>query len=162
MTGAVVAQEEAAGQSETDLAKQSQNPVGDLVSLPFQNNTNFGVGPGDDVQNVLNIQPVYPLNLGKINLINRLILPVVYQPEIVPGNGSTFGLADTSYTAFFSPSPAGEVHLGSRSVASVADGDGRPARNRSVVGRTGSRRPGDAGLVGRRSADAERLVARQR
>lgn len=33
-------------QSESDLAKQSQNPVGDLISVPLQNNFNFGVGPG--------------------------------------------------------------------------------------------------------------------
>ena len=43
-----------------DLAKAAQNPVADMISLPLQNNTNFGVGPGDDVQNILNIQPVVP------------------------------------------------------------------------------------------------------
>jgi len=86
------------------LAKQSQNPVGDLASLPLQNNTTFGFGPGDDFKNVLNIQPVYPIHLGQSwNMINRVILPVVYQPELIPGQGSTTGLADTSYTAFFSP-----------------------------------------------------------
>jgi hypothetical protein len=38
-----------------ELAKAAQNPVADLISLPFQNNTNFGYGPEDDIQNVLNI-----------------------------------------------------------------------------------------------------------
>ena len=99
-------------QDEAGLAKQSQNPVGDLISLPFQNNTNFGVGPSDGVQNVLNIQPVYPIGLGKLNLINRVILPLVYQPEFVPGDGSTFGLGDTSYTAFFSPASPGKFIWG--------------------------------------------------
>jgi hypothetical protein len=52
-----------------------------LISLPLQNNTNFGVGPGDDVQNVLNIQPVVPLRLSEDwNLITRTIAPVIY-PE---------------------------------------------------------------------------------
>jgi hypothetical protein len=46
----------AQGQSASDLAKQAQNPVADLISVPFQNNTFFGVGPGDDTANVLNIQ----------------------------------------------------------------------------------------------------------
>jgi hypothetical protein len=110
--GPASAQEETTGPSADDLAKQSQNPVGTLISLPFQNNTNFGVGPGDDVQNILNIQPVVPLNLGKLNLINRIILPVVYQPEFVPGEGSTFGLGDTSYTAFFSPAQPGKFIWG--------------------------------------------------
>jgi len=87
-----------------DLAKQSQNPVGALISLPLQNNTNFGFGPGDDVQNILNIQPVLPVALSKKwNLINRAILPVIYQPGVVTGTGSTTGLGDTSYTGFISP-----------------------------------------------------------
>ena len=33
------------GQGDENLAKASQNPVGDLISLPLQNNTNFYVGP---------------------------------------------------------------------------------------------------------------------
>ena len=44
-----------------ELAKAAQNPVADLISLPLQNNTNFGIGPDDKTQNILNIQPVYPL-----------------------------------------------------------------------------------------------------
>ncbi len=31
--------------SAEELAKLAQNPVGNLISLPFQNNTNFNVGP---------------------------------------------------------------------------------------------------------------------
>ncbi len=31
-----------AEESETALAKQTQNPVADLISVPFQNNVNFG------------------------------------------------------------------------------------------------------------------------
>ena len=33
------------GESASDLAKKLQNPIGDLYSIPFQGNTNFGVGP---------------------------------------------------------------------------------------------------------------------
>jgi len=67
-----------------DLAKAAQNPVADMISLPLQNNTNFGVGPGDDVQNVLNTQPVIPFKLSENwNLITRTIAPVIYQPELV-------------------------------------------------------------------------------
>lgn len=36
----------AGAQDQADLAKASQNPVADLISLPFQNNVLFGVGPG--------------------------------------------------------------------------------------------------------------------
>ena len=36
--------------SAEELAKLAQNPVGDLISLPFQNNTNFNVGPQRNAQ----------------------------------------------------------------------------------------------------------------
>jgi hypothetical protein len=96
-----------------DLAKASQNPVGNMISLPFQNNTSFGIGPDDAVSNVLNIQPIYPMALGdNWNLINRAIVPVIYREELVPGTGSASGLGDTSYTGFISPSKSGKLIWG--------------------------------------------------
>jgi hypothetical protein len=32
------------------LAKETQNPVANLISVPFQNNFNFGIGPNDATQ----------------------------------------------------------------------------------------------------------------
>ncbi len=43
------------GQSESGLAKQAQNPIANLITLPFQNNANFDFGPDERTQNVLNI-----------------------------------------------------------------------------------------------------------
>ncbi len=94
------------------LAKQSQNPIANLISLPLQNNTSFGVGPEDAVTNDFNIQPVYPVTIGGVNLINRFILPVKYQGELVAGIGDQWGLGDLSYTAFVSPANAGAVTWG--------------------------------------------------
>ena len=96
-----------------ELAKAAQNPIANMISLPLQNNTNFGVGPGDDTQNILNIQPVYPIELGNDgNLITRTIAPVIYQPEIIEGTGSEFGLGDINATLFFSPADAGKITWG--------------------------------------------------
>src|SRR6478735_4552031 len=76
------AQEER-GQSADDLAKAAQNPIADMISLPFQNNFNFHVGPHDELQNVLNIQPVIPVTLDRDwNLITRWITPIVSQPPL--------------------------------------------------------------------------------
>jgi hypothetical protein len=73
----------AQAEGESELAKQTQNPVADLISIPFQNNTNFGFEPNHRTQNVLNIQPVIPLNLNENwNLITRTILPIIKQPDL--------------------------------------------------------------------------------
>ncbi len=94
----------AAGMSSEELAKLAQNPVGNLVSLPFQNNTNFNTGPRNGTQNVLNIQPVVPVGLnGEWNLITRTIVPVITQPGFTPGQDQTTGVGDTTFTAFLSP-----------------------------------------------------------
>ena len=94
--------------SSEELAKLAQNPVGNLVSLPFQNNTNFNTGPLNGTQNILNIQPVVPFELNKDwNLITRTILPLVWQPAFYPGQGSRFGLADLQLSGFVSPSQPG-------------------------------------------------------
>jgi hypothetical protein len=54
-----------AAESDAELAKKTQNPVADLISVPFQNNFNFNYGPNNDVQYVLNVQPVIPFHLTK-------------------------------------------------------------------------------------------------
>jgi hypothetical protein len=98
--------------AQDDLAKQSQNPVAKLISVPFENNTYFEVGPDEKWANVFLMKPVYPVNLGKWNLINRFIMPVIYQEERVEGEDSEFGLEDLTYQAFFSPAEASEIIWG--------------------------------------------------
>ena len=39
-----------------DLARQSQNPIGNMISLPMQNNTYFGVGPSEEWTNSFQLQ----------------------------------------------------------------------------------------------------------
>ncbi len=106
-------QEAQAAEDNTDLAKQTQNPVADLISLPFQNNTSFGIGPNNRMQNVLNIQPVIPLNVTQDwNLITRTIAPIIKQPDIRTTNEDTWGLGDINVSAFLSPSKPGAVIWG--------------------------------------------------
>ena len=94
--------------SSEELAKLAQNPIGNLISLPFQNNTNFNVGPMNGTQDILNIQPVVPISVNPDwNIITRTILPLIWQPEFVPGQGRQFGLGDLTLSAFLSPSQPG-------------------------------------------------------
>jgi hypothetical protein len=39
-----------AQESETELAKKTQNPVADLIIIPLQNRMNFGIGPNNRMQ----------------------------------------------------------------------------------------------------------------
>jgi hypothetical protein len=81
------------------IIKTSQNPVGNITAIPFQNNFNYGFGPYTRFQYNLNVQPVIPFMLGpKMNLIARTIIPVLNQPSGAPpavcaafGCGSTLG-----------------------------------------------------------------------
>lgn len=108
-----------AQQSTAELATAAQNPVAAMISLPFQNNTYFGLGPHhDQTANILNIQPVIPIGLGQWNVISRTIAPLVYVPSLtlpsLSGDLSgttlgttaapeTFGLGDINQSFFLSP-----------------------------------------------------------
>jgi len=99
--------------NDTDLAKQTQNPVADLISVPFQHNFNFNSGPNDKTVWVLNVQPVIPIRLTQDwNLITRWITPVINQPELGPGIDSAFGLGDINPSFFLSPAGSTEFIWG--------------------------------------------------
>ena len=95
-----------AGEDETaELARAVQNPVASMISLPFQNNTDFDFGPRNGTLNVTNVQPVWPFTLNEDwNLITRTIFPIVSQPSLRHGQDRETGIGDTTFTAFLSPS----------------------------------------------------------
>ena len=117
------------------LQKATQNPVANLISVPLQDNTNFGIGPYDRNQNVLNVQPVIPVHMTKDwNLIVRWITPFIWQPapgtadlqvygiventpayfaaQDVQKSAGVYGLGDMTPTFFFSPSKPHKIIWG--------------------------------------------------
>lgn len=114
LSSLIIAQE-----SNQDLTKAAQNPIANLISIPFQNNTNFNM-PGDRTQNVLNIQPVIPLYEGR--LITRTIFPLIWNPDYTQDSGSDFGFGDISFTAFYAPESKG-ITWGIGPVVSIPTGD---------------------------------------
>ncbi len=96
-----------------DLAKKLANPVADLVSVPFQFNWEQPAGPDKDTRFILNVQPVMPFSLNPhVNMITRLIMPLVSQPALVEGGAPTFGVSDILFSNFFSPVNSSSVTWG--------------------------------------------------
>ncbi|WP_336514873.1 hypothetical protein [Pollutibacter soli] len=86
------------------LADKLANPVASMISVPFQNNTDWGIGTYNGSKNTLNIQPVIPIKLSSnLNLITRYILPVVDQRDITGNDTHQFGLSDMTVSAWASP-----------------------------------------------------------
>ena len=114
--------------AERDMTEESMNPLSTVISIPFENNTLFKLGPSDSTANVLNIKPIFPVKMGNLNLINRVTAPIVYtegQDVDIPGDinwgganpgslglGSAFGLADITYQGFLTPKKSGEIAWG--------------------------------------------------
>jgi hypothetical protein len=123
------------GNATESLQKATQNPVANLISVPLQDNTNFGIGPFDRNQNVLNIQPVVPIHVtSDWNLIIRWITPIIWQPapgtadlqvygiventpayfaaQNVQRSAGVYGLGDMTPTFFFSPAKPAKLIWG--------------------------------------------------
>jgi hypothetical protein len=105
-----VAQRAGGAQSTEELAKETQNPVANLISVPFQNNFNFNSGAKDATVWVLNVQPVIPIPLTENwNLITRTIMPIINQPPLFSApQTDAFGIGDINPTLFFSPAAKSE------------------------------------------------------
>jgi hypothetical protein len=113
LLAAFVTQQARAELSAEELAKLAQNPVGNLISVPFQNNTNLNFGPEKGTQDILNIQPVIPISISKDwNIITRTIVPIIWNPSLGPDVPSKDGVGDTVFTAFLSPANPGRVIWG--------------------------------------------------
>ncbi|MCP4331318.1 MAG: hypothetical protein GY785_01585 [Gammaproteobacteria bacterium] len=130
-------------QAAEDLAKQSQNPVGDLISLPIEFHHYDGIN-GDASVNALFLKPVYPVKVGEFSLINRAIIPVLdldagsggYDYEEVStgsSNNAESGLGNIQYQGFF-PQRSRRYHLGCRAGDRTANPQWKPG-GRSLVGR---------------------------
>jgi hypothetical protein len=111
----------------TELAKTTQNPVGDIVSVPFQFNFNSGGGLKDETFFNLNFQPVIPIHITRsVTLISRTIVPFDSFPG---GNGTRFtGNGDIQQQTFFTPAKPGRAIWGIGPAFSFPTATTLPAR----------------------------------
>lgn len=87
-----------------ELAKKLANPIASLISVPFQNNSDYGIGDLKGSRNTLNFQPVIPISISEnLNMIGRVVLPIVTQNNITGVAEKQSGLSDAVLSGFFSP-----------------------------------------------------------
>jgi hypothetical protein len=96
-----------AADDSAELAQKLQNPVANLISVPFQSNWDFNIGPAKATRYTLNVQPVVPFSLtDDLNLITRTIMPIIHAESPAVGGGTHSGVGDILQSFFFSPADA--------------------------------------------------------
>ena len=101
----------AAAQDPTELAKSTQNPVSNVISVPFQFNFNGGGALEDQTYFNLNFQPVMPIRITSgVNMIFRTIVPFHSFPG--PSDQQNGGWGDIQEQLFFTPSKPGSIIWG--------------------------------------------------
>jgi hypothetical protein len=91
--------------SDSELAKEDQNPLTRFYVMRFEDNAQFGFGPHDEVLNFFRIQPLVPFKLNSDwSLYTRAIIPIVHQPW----PESTDGMGDIAMTMFLTRARVGE------------------------------------------------------
>lgn len=121
-----------------DLAKKTQNPVGDVASVPFQFNFNTGGDYLDADFFNLNFQPVVPIRITpNWNLIARTIVPFLSIPT---AGGTEGGIGDIQQQLFFTPAHPGGLIWGIGPIFSL------PTATNSLA-RTGSWAIGPTAVV---------------
>jgi hypothetical protein len=100
-----IAQEEPkpAADDAAAIAKKLANPIGALISVPFQNSTDVGIGDHNGSRNTLNFQPIVPFSLSEeYSLITRYIVPVIAQYDITGEGTQEIGLSDALVSGWIS------------------------------------------------------------
>ena len=124
---AIAQEEQAAGKidqtdAQKNLAKKSQNPVGNMISVPIEYWHYDGM-PNDGSADALIAKPVYPVTIGETILINRFIVPYLGIDAtgtgedlgdilIPPTNRKESGLGNIQYQGFFTPAEPGRIIWG--------------------------------------------------
>jgi hypothetical protein len=116
-------------QESSEIAKQAQNPIANLISVPFENDFNPQTGFKKQDSYVMEMKPVVPFRLSDDwTLITRTIIPVAQVPDLAPSVAGTSGVGDVQLSLFLSPAKAGPVIWGAGPVVSF------PTASQEILG----------------------------
>lgn len=116
-------------QESSEIAKQAQNPIASMISVPLENDFNPQTGINKKNSYVFEMKPVVPFSLSKDwNLITRTVIPVIQVPDLAPGVQGTAGIGDIQESLFLSPARAGAVIWGAGPVVSF------PTASQEILG----------------------------
>lgn len=122
-----------------ELAKQTQNPVADLISVPIKLDWDTDIGPANADRSTYVVQPVIPITLNEnTNIISRTITPVYIDAQSpVEGGPNAYGLGDILQSFFFSPkAETGGWIWGAGPALSLPTGDDDLTSDKFSVGPT--------------------------
>jgi hypothetical protein len=103
----------------TALAKKTQNPVGDVTTVPFQFNFNTGGDLHDQTLFNLNIQPVIPFKVSDgWSIIDRTIVPINSVPA-PDGTTRYSGVGDIEVELFVTPATPKKIIWGAGPLLSL-------------------------------------------
>ena len=108
-----------------DLAQQLQNPLATLTIIPVLHAFYLESTQTEEVGYTSTLQPMFPINFNKVNMINRVVFGIGYQPGIVEGLDlipqgypekgqidGAWGISDLNYSFFISPKNVRKVAWG--------------------------------------------------
>jgi hypothetical protein len=113
----------------SEIAKQAQNPIARLISVPFENDFNPQTGIKKEDSYVLQVKPVVPFKLSNDwNLITRTIIPVIQVPDLSSRISGATGIGDVSLSLFLSPTKASRIIWGVGPIVSI------PTASENILG----------------------------
>ena len=146
----------------TALAKEQQNPISSMATIPWQFNFNSGGGLEDGTFFLLNVQPVMPFKVtDRWNMILRTVVPFVSMPG--PETTRYTGVGDIQEQIYLTPSKGGSFTWGAGPVVSMPTATTAAMQTGQLGGRPDVRGARDARSMGGRRRREQRLdVLRRR
>src|SRR5215469_6420872 len=106
-------------QESSDIAKQAQNPIANVTSVPLENDFSPHTGIHQKDSYVLQMKPLVPFKLSKDwTLVTRTIIPIIQAPDLAPGVNGTAGLGDVNLSLFLTPTKPGPIIWGAGPIIS--------------------------------------------